>query len=142
MTERPLCSAFSENEIIEIRRTPAMFKAILAIFIAIVVLIFVPFQTVTKLAEQVGTLSAIVNDRRAAEIEFKKSSIARLSALENKTCLPPKKFYWINRNSREANEKLKDLKTFLGSLNCSQRFQSSEKAELFPPRSESGLPGR
>ena len=144
MTDRrPQCSAFSEGEIGEIRKIPGMIKLIMGLFVAIVALIFVPFQTVTKLAEQVGELSAIVKERRASALEFQRNNKRRLTALEGKTCLPSKKFYWINRNSREANERLKELEVLLGAVNCSQVSRGADKADdIFPPRSESGLPGR
>jgi len=134
---------FSEGEIGEIRKIPGMIKLIMGLFVAIVALIFVPFSTVTKLAEQVGELSAIVKERRAAALEFQKNNTSRLIALESKTCLPPKKFYWINRNSREANERLKELESALGAVNCSQASRGADKADdIFSLRPKTGLLGR
>lgn len=139
--DRRPCSVFSDREVDEIRKVPGMMKWILLIFAAIVILIFVPFQTVSQLAEQVGTLSAIVKERREAELKFRENQAERLSALENKTCLSPKKFYWINRNSREANERIKELKNLLELSRSSAVREKSDKAGVFPPCPENGLPG-
>jgi hypothetical protein len=117
------CSIFSISEIAALRKVPGAMKLIIALFLVIMGLMFTPMISISRLAEQVGEVSAILKERRATDLEFRERQRERLAALEKKTCLEPKKFYWINRNSREANEKIEDLRRLLEGAGCSQSFK-------------------
>lgn len=100
------CSVFTEEEVRDLRRVPGGLKLIVGLFVAIVALIFVPFQTVSQLAGQVGTLTAVQAERRTLyekELEFHK---IRMEKIESAHISFQKRFYWIDRHSREANEKI------------------------------------
>ena len=62
---RPRCTAFSDREIVEIRKVPIMMKIIIGFFIAILAGIFMPFQTISVLSRDVGALTAVQIERQA-----------------------------------------------------------------------------
>lgn len=124
---RPTCAVFSEREVEEIRKIPGLMKWILLLFIAIVVLIFVPFQTVTKLSEQVGamtsqaaTFTVMLEEKRQIALRNQQRQSQRMKKIEEQHLSFQKKFYWINRNSREANRGIQELNKSLKPL-CQAR---------------------
>ncbi len=108
-TDQEPCSVFSIDEIRDLRRVPWGMKLIIGLFIAIVAMIFVPFQTVTQLGSQVGTLTAIQTERRTfheREMDLQRKRIAAMEAAHTSF---RKRLYWIDRHSRETNEKMREL---------------------------------
>lgn len=104
---RPTCSVFSNEEIPEIRKIPVLLKVLIALFLAILAGIFVPFQTVSELSKNVGSLIAIQEERQKSYLRDRQADNERLKKFE-------KKLYWIDRNQQEARDAIKELrKTFL-----------------------------
>jgi hypothetical protein len=102
-------SVFTADEVQEIRRMTGTMRVILGLFIAIVVLIFIPFHTVSQLSKEVGALTAIVSDQKEWVLKDRDETRLRINKIEERYISLDKKFYWINRNSREANEKIGKL---------------------------------
>lgn len=129
------CSVFTEEELRELRRVPWGMKIVIGLFVAIVVLIFVPFQTVTQLGHQVGILTAVQTERRALYEKQLEMQQQRLEKVEAAHAAFQKKFYWINRHSREANEKIEKVLLRL------ERF-GSNSGSIEISRSAAGLPSK
>ena len=100
---RPRCSAFSEQEVIEIRKIPTMMKIIIGLFLAILAGIFVPFQTISTLSHDVGAMSAVQKERQAGYLREREAESERLEKFE-------KKLYWIDRNLNETKDMLEEFK--------------------------------
>ena len=109
----PICSVFSDHEINDIRRMPALLKILTAVFLAILAGIFVPFQTVSELSKNVGSLIAIQEERQKSYLRDRQADGERLKKFE-------KKLYWIDRNQQEARDAFKDLRKSLSSRNLSE----------------------
>ena len=129
------CAVFSEAELRDLRRVPWGFKIVIGMFMAIVALIFVPFQTVTQLGQQVGVLTAIQAERRTLYEKQLDMQQQRMEKIESVYTSFQKKFYWINRNSREANEKIEKVLLRLERLDKGAGI-------LEMSRSSAGLPSR
>ena len=99
------CGVFSAEEIRIFKGLPRLINYILGLFITIIVLIFVPFAIITHLSMQVGSLTSVMEEREKRV----QTDQLRIEKLENKFEKFQDKFYWVNRNSREANEGIKKL---------------------------------
>ena len=108
-TDQEPCSVFTDAELRDLRRVPFAMKLVVGLFVAIVALIFVPFQTVTQLSTQVGALSAIQTERRTLYESRLDMQRKRLDKMEDTYAKFEKRIYWIDRHSREANEKIERL---------------------------------
>lgn len=104
---RPTCSVFSDQEVLEVKKIPILLKTLIALFLAILVGIFVPFQTVSELSKNVGSSLAIQEERQKSYLRDRQADNERLKKFE-------KKLYWIDHNQQEARDAIKELrKTFL-----------------------------
>lgn len=117
---RPLCSVFSDEEIRDLRKIPGLLKILIAIFLAILAGIFMPFQTVSELSKNVGSLLAVQQERQRGYLRDRLTDGERLKKFE-------KKLYWIDRNQQEARDAIKDLKKVLSA-------SKSKISEIVYPR--------
>lgn len=108
-TDQKPCSVFSDEEIRELRRMPWALKLIVGLFVAIVALIFMPFQTVTQLGSEVGKMSAIQTERSNFYEKKLQMHLDRIKKVEEFHAGIEKRLYWIDRNSRETNDKMREL---------------------------------
>jgi len=140
-SEQFICRVFSTQEITAIKQVPGMMKVLIVLFAAIVVLIFIPFQTVTTLATSVGELTSGMSALTTRTAEQNRRIIDRhkdISELKKQYDEMQKKLYWINRNSREANERVKELRALL----LSEALTATRKGRAdFPSASEEAFPG-
>lgn len=109
MSEKKPCAVFSVEEIRELRRIPWGLRLIIGLFVAIVALIFVPFQTVNQLSTQVGSIVAIQTERRGFYEKEIALQMERIKKIEDVHAAFSKKFYWIDRHSRETHEKVREI---------------------------------
>lgn len=110
---RPSCSVFSDQEIAEARKVPAMMKIVIGLFLVILGGIFIPFQTVSELSKNVGALTAVQIERQDSYLRNKKQEAERLKKFD-------KKLYWIDRNLQETRNEIKGLKKILSAETSSQ----------------------
>lgn len=108
-TDQEPCSVFTTDELRDLRRIPWAMRLVVGLFVAIVVLIFVPFQTVTNLGTQVGTLSAIQSERRTLYESRLDMHRKRIEKMEETCSKFEKRIYWIDRHSRETHEQMQRL---------------------------------
>lgn len=113
------CSVFNATELSAIRGIPILMKAIIALLVGLIALIFIPFSITNSLSKDVGSLLA------TQEVHWKKATreyeflVSKIETLEEKISLN-KKFYWVDRNSREAREGVDRLTLLLEKSKASE----------------------
>lgn len=114
--ERPGCSVFSAQEISALRSVKPLLITILGLLTAFIALLFIPSMTILSISEKVVKVATLLDEREKRVKEDQKNLEERLSKIEEGSIELSKQFYkklwYVEKNSREANEKL-DLITDL-----------------------------
>jgi len=107
------CTAFTDKEIAEIKGRATKINVILTLLFVMIGLMFYPFTTISDLSSNVGNLTGMFKEHKTWLIRESEQTLKRLEKMEEEYSNLNKKFYWMNRNSREANEKIQKVSDYL-----------------------------
>lgn len=107
------CTAFTEKEIAEIKGRAVKINMILALLLVMIGLMFYPFTTISDLSRNVGNLAGMFEEHKTWLDREREQTLKRLDKMEKEYINLGKKFYWINRNSKEANQEIKKVSDYL-----------------------------
>ena len=108
--KRPECAVFSAQEIAGLRVVKPLLILIVGLLTAFIALLFIPSITVLNMSEKVVKMAVLLEEGEKRVRENQKNLEKRLKKIEENNIELSRQFYkklwYVDKNSREANEKL------------------------------------